>query len=172
MLKALKKRLPNIEQIRGNRYLRFLNARLHDRRLWSFNRRSVSHAAAIGGFVAFIPIPLQMIPSAFLAIQSRSNVPIAVGMIWITNPLTIPPFSVISYKIGAWILGRPPLDLEFSWSFSLMAQELANSWQPFFLGLLILATISACFFYTLTHILWHLMLLHKLKKRRLARQRS
>ena len=47
-------------------------------------------AAFVGLFSAFIPVPSQMLLAA-IAIVTRVNLPISVALVWITNPITIPP---------------------------------------------------------------------------------
>jgi len=71
------------------------------------NRRSVSGAFAVGLFFAFWPVPLQMLLAAIGAILVRVNLPISVTLVWITNPITIPPIFYFSYLVGTWMLGTP-----------------------------------------------------------------
>ena len=80
------------------------------------NRRSVSVACAIGLFCAFIPIPFQMILAAGLAIIVRCNLPIAVALVWITNPITMPPLFFLAYKMGAFLtdVHLGPFEFELS----------------------------------------------------------
>ena len=42
---------------------------------------------AVGLFVALMPIPLQMAVAAAIAILVRSNLPISVSLVWLTNPV-------------------------------------------------------------------------------------
>ena len=43
--------------------------------------------------------------ASVLAIVSRCNLPVAFALVWITNPLTIPPMFYFAYRLGAWLLG-------------------------------------------------------------------
>ena len=48
--------------------------------LWHFNRRSVSGGVAIGLFIAFWPLPFQMVICAIAAVLFRVNVALAVAI--------------------------------------------------------------------------------------------
>jgi uncharacterized protein (DUF2062 family) len=60
----------------------------------------------IGLFCAFLPLPFQMVIAASLAVLSRCNVPIAVVLVWVSNPITMTPMLFFSYQLGAWLLDR------------------------------------------------------------------
>ena len=107
--KLIKRYLPDHKKIREHKHLRFLGALLHDPNILHLNRRSVSGAFSLGLFVAFIPVPFQMVLSALGAIFFRVNLPIAVGLVWVTNPLTMPPLFYFAYKVGTWILQVPAI---------------------------------------------------------------
>ena len=74
---------------------------------FSVSRRSISRGVWIGVFVAFIPIPMQMGVAAALALLARVNIPVAVLVVWVTNPLTMWPLFYLAYRLGAAILHIP-----------------------------------------------------------------
>ncbi|MBF2754856.1 MAG: DUF2062 domain-containing protein [Gammaproteobacteria bacterium AqS3] len=76
--------------------------------LWRLCRRSVPRGMAIGCFCAMLPIPLQTVPAAALAVLVRGNLLVAAAMVWITNPITIVPILYVNTLLGGWILMRPP----------------------------------------------------------------
>ena len=91
--------MPDHEKIRQHPQLnKLFGTLLHDPNLLHLNRRSISGAFFIGMFWAFMPMPFQMIPAAALAIYFRTNLPISIGLVWFTNPITIPPFFYFCYK--------------------------------------------------------------------------
>lgn len=72
--------------------------------LWYFNRKSIAIGAAIGVFCAFIPLPIQL-PIVFLsAWLLKYNLPVALAMTFITNPITAYPIFHLSYRLGNWLL--------------------------------------------------------------------
>jgi uncharacterized protein (DUF2062 family) len=159
MKKTFKKISPNPETIRNHKSLKKL--KLDNPALWNFNRRSISKGVAIGLFCAFLPMPMQMILASFLAVIFAGNILISVALVWITNPITIPPIYYALYKLGAWILGvEVNTDFEFSTEF--FTQTLAIIWRPVFLGSFIVSTITAIVgYYTIQFIY-----LLKLKQRK------
>ena len=98
--------------------LSFLGDILHEPNLWHINRHSVARAFLVGIWFCFIPMPFQMLAAAFFAIWFNANLPLSVVLVWISNPVTMPPMFYFNYKIGAWALDRPVLsfDFELSWS--------------------------------------------------------
>jgi uncharacterized protein (DUF2062 family) len=80
----------------------------------STNRKMVSKAVFIGLFIAFIPMPMQML--AVLAVMPfvRFNVPIALAMCWLSNPFTMPPMYYMEYLTGSFFLGNEPLDVKLT----------------------------------------------------------
>ena len=65
---------------------------------------------------AFLPLPFQMFIAAFIAFYANANLPISVGLVWISNPLTIPPLFYGTYLLGAWMLDTPTAELEIELS--------------------------------------------------------
>ena len=150
------------------------------------NRRSVSGAATIGAFIAFIPIPSQMIISAAAAILLRVNLPLAIAMVWITNPLTIPPALYASFKVGRLVLGldETPVDYEASLaaiknsvhhfinltvSWNELMTDLATVWHPILkplvVGCVSLGAVAAMAAYMSVNFIWRSHVKHKRKKR-------
>ena len=107
-----RKLIPSRDSLREISALRPVARWLNRSELWHFNRRSLSGAAFVGLFSAFIPVPSQMLLAALIAIVTRVNLPLSVALVWITNPITIPPMFYASYRLGAWILGIDAADLD------------------------------------------------------------
>ncbi len=109
--KRLKKLLPTPEQILQSRSLKLFAPHLADPRLWQFNRHSLNKAVYIGVLSAFFPLPGQMLLALIGALIFRANVPMALGLTWITNPLTTLPIFYVGYYIGASIIDVPMISL-------------------------------------------------------------
>jgi hypothetical protein len=56
------------------------------------------------------------------------------AMVWITNPITIPPMFYFAYKVGVWILGVPHREFHFELSWTWITDSLGAIWEPFLLG--------------------------------------
>ncbi len=132
--RLFKRYMPDPTSIREHKSLRFFGKLLHDPNLWHLNRHSVARAMGVGLFAALIPIPMQMLLAAALAIPVRGNLPIAVSLVWLTNPLTMPPVFFVTYMTGAWLMQVPPRTLPDELTFEWITDQLATVWQPFLLG--------------------------------------
>src|SRR5690606_12186808 len=89
--KLIKRWVPDSSKVRGIPALKFLGKLLQDPYLFHLNRHSVSAGVAIGVFVALQPIVGQMPLAAVLALWLRGNLPLALTLTWLTNPLTYAP---------------------------------------------------------------------------------
>jgi hypothetical protein len=167
--KFIKRFMPDHHALRNHRHLRIFGERLHDPNLWHLNRRSASGAFAVGLFMAFIPVPFQMVLAALGAFWFRVNLPIAVALVWLTNPLTMPPIFYVTYKVGSWLLGRQGPSREFEASYDWLAQELGAVWQPFLLGSLIFAVLAAAVGYFTIRSLWRLRVIRHWQRKKDAR---
>ncbi|MBD9481699.1 DUF2062 domain-containing protein [Pseudomonas sp. PDM14] len=164
--RLFKRYMPDPDSIRSNKSLRFLGALLHDPNLWHLNRHSVARAMAMGLFAAFIPLPMQMLIAASLAVMARANIPISVGLVWLTNPITMPPVFYCTYKLGAWVMQLPPIQLPDNLTFDWITQELSLVWQPFLLGSVIAGIVSGALAYAITMLYWRWWVRHNWRKRR------
>jgi len=163
--KILRKFLPHPDVIVQNRWIKLLGPRLQDPSLWHINRRSCSLAVALGMFCAFIPVPFQMLIAAVGAILLRVNILVAVPTVWVSNPVTMGPMYYFCYLIGVEVLDLPSSRFHFELSFEWLLNGLADIWQPFLLGCLIVGVISSLASFALVRILWHLHILNHIRER-------
>ena len=153
--------LPHPRTIKENKTLQIFGDWLHNPNLWHLNRRSVAGGFAVGLFCAWMPIPFQMVLAAGLSILLRTNLPLSAALVWITNPITIPPMFYFAYKVGTWIIGEPLVDFNFELSFNWLFNELSSSWLPFLVGCFTLACTSATIGYATIHTIWRYSVLNR-----------
>lgn len=163
--KFFKRYLPDHKTVREQWFLRPFEALLHDPALIHPNRRTASLALAIGLFWAFVPIPLQMVPAALIALWWRVNVPIAIAAVWISNPFTAGPIFYAQYRIGTWLLGQPPGDFHFELSLDWLMEGFMNIWQPMLLGTLVFAVLTSIIGYVVMNRLWMISVMRRYKAR-------
>lgn len=153
--------LPNPQAIKENKTLQVFGDWLHEPNLWHLNRRSVAGAFAVGLFVAWMPVPFQMVLAAGAAILLRTNLPLSVALVWITNPVTIPPMFYSAYIVGTWIVGVPVADFSFELSFDWLLNELSTSWIPLLVGCFTIATVCSTFGYFFIQGIWRYSVLRR-----------
>jgi len=152
--RLFKRYMPHPDRIKENKSLRFLGALIHDANLWHLNRHSVSRAMGIGLFWAMIPMPMQMLASALCALPARANLPIAVGLVWLTNPITMPPVFYCTYKLGTWLMDTPAVNMPDEFTLAWITELLRTHWQPLYLGSLVAGVILGVIGYAATQAYW------------------
>ena len=99
------------------------------------------------------PMPMQMLPAAACAIGLRGNIALAIGGVWLTNPLTWPPIIYLQYRLRAILLGRPPMEgLELSFAGAM--RVLQNSFTPLLVGAAITGAAAAPLVWLIVDRLW------------------
>lgn len=152
--KLIQKFMPDPEKLKEQKSLQFLGDRLYETNLWHLNRRSVSLAFAVGLFAAWIPTPGQMAIAAILALYFKANLPIAVALVWVTNPLTMPPMFYFAYVVGLKFLGQDSPPADFNFSVENIMPSLGEIGGPFLFGCLILGIISSAIGYFGIRLFW------------------
>lgn len=165
--RLLKRLAPSPSAIRANRCLRIFGDFIHDPNLWHLNRHAVARAFGIGLFWAFVPIPFQMVFAAGIAILWRANIPLSVTLVWISNPITIPPIFFATYMIGAWLLGSPPVDLPHHLDVDWFLKSLDIIWKPLFVGSLLVSFVAGGIGYFGIHGLWRWHTVRRYRQRRI-----
>jgi hypothetical protein len=171
MKKRLKAWLPSPDNIRNNRWLRWMGPTLHHPRLWHFSRKGIAMGLALGIFFGLLVPVAQMPLSAAAAIILRANLPMAVASTLVTNPVTFGPLYYGAYRVGKAVLGEPQLT-EAQASALLeraMKTQQAEGWndrldgamrrlstvgKPLVVGLAIVATLSGLAVYFIISAIW------------------
>jgi uncharacterized protein len=167
MKRIINKYTPSPISLKENKYLGVFGTHLYAPSLWHINRRSVSGAFAVGLFCAWVPIPFQMVLAALFAVVFSVNLPVSVALVWLTNPITIPPLFYFAYWVGEKMLNNPPKDIKFEVSLEWLWSILGEIWQPFLLGCFTLAVVSSVLGYAIVKGLWRWQVVRRMKVRRL-----
>jgi len=167
--KFIKRYLPDEATLKKHKSLGVFGRLVLAPNLWHLNKRSVSGAFAVGIFCAFIPVPFQMALAVAGALLLRVNLPIAVALVWITNPITMPAIFYFAYLVGTWILDTPVMEIEFSLTMEWLTTGLSTIWQPFLLGCFVCGVVSAILGCLIIRIVWRYLVLKNWQKRKLER---
>jgi len=161
----IKQYLPSPKRIKSLAPFQYLGFRFTDPVLWMINRNTVSRATAIGLFCAYLPMPLEMVPAALLAVLWRANLPLSIVLVWLSNPFTWIVLYTPPYLLGSALLGETSISISHI-TIEAMAQELAALW----LGCLIFGVALACAGYFAVRVVWRMMVISDWDKRRLRRE--
>ena len=163
--KFIKRFMPDHELIKRQKALKVFGNVLYNPNLWCLNRRSAAGAFAVGLFMAFVPLPSQMIMSAGLAVMCGVNLPLAVALVWVSNPVTMPVLFYFAYKVGAFVMHVPPQPFHFELSWDFILAQMSTIGPPFLLGCLICGIVSAMIGYFGIRGLWRYSVVRSWKKR-------
>lgn len=154
-------------RLRHRDWWQALTHALFERHLWMPCRDTVATGLMIGMFFALIPLPMQMIFAGVAAMRFKANVPVAMAVCWLSNPVTNVPLFLAQLWFGNRIADLTGLDLpEAGWfkDFLLWLREShwftvpvpdfilnANS-SNFILGILASAVLAAAVTFPLVHL--------------------
>lgn len=157
----IKKYFPDKGKIKEHKHLKIFGTLLHNQNLWHLNRRSFAGAIATGLFIAFIPLPTQMLIAAAAAIVLHVNLPVAVATVWITNPVTMAPIFYAAYSVGASLMEVPADAQQFAFSLHSILDTLGTRWKPFLLGCFILGSAASAVGYVIARGVWRWLIIRK-----------
>jgi len=165
----IKKYLPDPEFIKEHKHLKIFGDLLHSANLWHLNRRSAAGACAIGLFMAFVPVPFQMLLAASCAMLFRVNLPLSVALVWISNPITMPPMFYATYVLGAWLLQTPVHPFAFELTMEWLIQAISLYGPAFLLGCFVAGTFFSILGYFSVRWLWRWQIIRAWQKRKALR---
>lgn len=143
--------IPTSEQIQHHRALRFLHPYLLNKTLWRWDKGAIARGVLVGVFSCFIPLPGQTLIAAGLGIALRSNLVLAIGISWLSNPITIPPMLYADYRVGRWLLHSAPAPEVHLTLHNLMAQ-LHHIGPPLLLGGLVNGLVAGLAGYAVAYL--------------------
>lgn len=165
----LQKWLPNKDYFLKYRTLRLIRPLLEEPAYWRLSRNNVARSFLIGLFFACIPLPLQTILSAVLAVRFRANIALAILLVWVSNPITMPPLFYFTYRLGAFILHWPVDHYHFEWTWHWFASEFAHIWIPLFFGSVLTGVVAGITGFFSVKWIWWFFTARKWRNRRRRR---
>ncbi|NJK91779.1 MAG: DUF2062 domain-containing protein [Blastochloris sp.] len=155
------------KRLQGGKLHGWLGDHLFHKDMWRLKREPVARAWLLGSLVSLSPLMgFHLLLACTLALFTRSNIPVAFALQWLTNPLTAPLYYPVAYLLGCRILGYTPESregwktifshlskFEFQWIFS-DAGELGQMVAALFVGCLALGLALGSAGYLLVHLFW------------------
>ncbi len=158
--KILKKKQPN------SKIKDFIKKYKIPREYLSINRKSISRGVLIGLFWGFIPMPMQMLAVLAVTPFIKFNVPIAISMVWLSNPITMPFMYYMEYQTGNFLLGNEGLE-----NIELTLDWFSNNWNkiltPLYVGTIPYSFGVSTLLYFLINKLW----INSVKKEKHSRKK-
>lgn len=117
----------------------------------SSKRNMVIRGSILGLFIAFLPIPFQMLFVLLFLPLFKFNIFVAIILCWVTNPITMPFIFYIEYQIGAYLLNIEMLNV--SMTLSWFNDNFDKILYPLYLGAIIVSSVtSSLSYYVITHL--------------------
>ena len=119
----------------------------------SINRKSISRGVLIGLFWGFIPMPMQMLAVLAVTPFIKFNIPIAISMVWLSNPITMPFMYYMEYQTGNFLLGNESLE-----NVELTLNWFSDNWSkiitPLYVGTIPYSIGASSLIYFIINKLW------------------
>ena len=131
------------------------------RAYFNINRKMITRGVGIGLFWGFIPMPMQMLAVVATTPFTRFNVPIAIAMVWLSNPFTMPPMYYMEYLTGNFILGQEGIaniELTMEW----FSANIGDIFVPLYVGTAFYSIVVSTIVYFALNWLW----IHSVKSER------
>ncbi len=113
-----------------------------------------------------------MLPAAALVVVFRCNLPIAIALVWVSNPLTIAPMFYFTYRLGAWLLDMrvevEAINLSLGWIWT----NLAGIGYPLIFGSLLCGWVAGVSGFVVVRVLWRLHVIRRWRERRMTRRKA
>ncbi len=130
--RSLKRFLPKADEIARQPGVGYISYLLKSPSLWRFDSVSCRRGAILGWYFCFVPMPMQMLPTFLLAPFFGCNLPVAIALVWVSNPFTYAPIFALSYGVGNFMLGKGLSFPDVDWgSLESLTSDL---YFPIFLG--------------------------------------
>ncbi len=141
------------------------------RAYFNINRKMITRGIWIGLFWGFIPMPMQMLAVIAVTPFVRFNVAIAIAMVWLSNPFTMPPMYYMEYLTGNFLLGKeglPDIALTIEW----FTNNMSNIFVPLYVGAAFYSIVVSTLVYFIVDWLWIHSVKTELTEREEKRQKK
>lgn len=166
--------LPSPQKVANMKFMRIFGRSTLNPVLWYVNRKSITRAVFIGTFFGFLPIPFHSILIVAAVLLLEVNLPLALALAWLSNPLTLVPILYVGFWIGAKIFKVQMIDKDMmlgvlhqisNWIKSFGHAHVDLSLAKILIsGLIIEALFFAVLFYAMTEISWRLSVYYQWNK--------
>ena len=95
-----------------------------------------------------------MIPTVVLCALVRCNLPLAIGIVWISNPITMAPMMYFGYLVGTFLLGEPAAVEQVDFSLDWLATQVSLIWLPLIVGCLTVGSVLGIIGFTIVRLYW------------------
>ena len=131
------------------------------------SRKMISRGVLLGLFIAFIPMPMQMAAVLLFVPFFRFNVPVALAMCWLSNPITMPPMYYMEYLTGSFFLGiePEPVELTLEW----FSDNIDAIFIPLYFGTALYSIFGSLLGYWAVNFFWRSSVHKEKQSRRVKR---
>ena len=137
----------------------------------SVNRKMITRGVAVGLFWGFIPMPMQMLAVMTTTPFLRFNVPIAISMVWLSNPFTMPPMYYMEYLTGNFILGKEGID-NIEMTMEWFSANIGEIFIPLYVGTAFYSIVVTSLIYFLLNFLWIRSVQSEKKEQKILRKKK
>lgn len=130
----LYRRLRHPRMLKQNRAMRWFATHFLTKSVWKPSRHTLAGGTAVGLFINALLIPGQMPLAALLSGILRVNIPVAIALCWISNPVTFAPIAWWEINLGNWLMNTFNFGevVPLSWGdLTTMAREAESVWTFF-----------------------------------------
>jgi len=150
MIRKFFRKSSNKKQSRFDKFLEKYNL---PKAYFATHRRAITRGLSIGAFWALIPMPMQMAGVMAVTPFVKFNVPLAIAVVWLSNPITYPIMFYVEYITGNFLLqqnGVEHIEMTMQWfkdNWDIIASAL-------YTGAFFYAIVVNAFMYAFTNYLW------------------
>lgn len=147
-------------KLKSRPLMRWFARHFLDKRVWKPTQHTFSGGMAVGTFITLQLLPIQMPSATILAAIFRVNIPIAIAMCWVSNPVTMAVLVPLEYQVGKWALDlltdvpSTPFPSKFPEDIAAMWLALREHAPVMLFGGVILGAVLVPVMYVLTYAVW------------------